>query len=177
MMHPFRQKPGSMGALNSCALSTFLGRRSTTSRTPIRTASDDSAATGVNAGLILGQRGGVKPGQWIRLDDMERAGALSMSSRGFGSGGGDLAGVGIDGLGGGRLLLRPGRCPAASDRLLEGVTVAVHGQDADVMGEPVEQGAPDAPPSRSTRPCSIARGHRGSSPYGFRDPRRAQGGG
>jgi len=36
----------------------------------------------VNAGLIPGQRGGVKPGQWIGHADMERApiGALSMSA-------------------------------------------------------------------------------------------------
>ncbi len=40
------------------------------------------AVNDVNAGLIPGQRGGVKPGQWIGQADMERApiGALSMSA-------------------------------------------------------------------------------------------------
>ena len=59
----------------------------------------------------------------------------------FGSADDDVAGVAVDDLGGGLVLLRPGRCPAAADGLLEAVAVAVHGQDADVMGEPVEQGA------------------------------------
>ena len=83
---------------------------------------------GVNAGVIPGQHGGVKPGQW----------GLAVS---FGLCGGDLAGVGIDDLGGGLVLLRPGRRAAAPDRLLEAIAVAVHGQDADVVGEPVQQGA------------------------------------
>ena len=59
----------------------------------------------------------------------------------FGSGGGDFAGVGIDDLGGGLVLLRPDRRAPPPDGLLEAVAVAVHCQDADVVGEPVEQGA------------------------------------
>ena len=66
---------------------------------------------------------------------------VRMSPLSFGLCGGDLAGVGIDDLGGGLVLLRPGRRAAAPDRLLEAIAVAVHGQDADVVGEPVQQGA------------------------------------
>ena len=46
----------------------------------------------VNAGLIPGQRSGSKAGQWVRVS--------------FGLSGGDLAGVGIDDLGDGLVLLR-----------------------------------------------------------------------
>jgi len=62
----------------------------------------------VNAGLIPGQRSGAKPGQWVGQGDMERApiGSLCMLPR-FGSCGDDLAGFGIDDLGGGLVLLRP----------------------------------------------------------------------
>ncbi len=95
----------------------------------------------VNAGLIPGQHGGVKPSQRIGH------GGLC---------GGDLAGIGIDDLGGGLVLLRPGRRASASDRLLEAIAVAVHGQDADVVGEPVEQGAGE--PLRSQDGCPILEG-------------------
>ena len=55
-----------------------------------------------------------------------------MSRSGFG----DLAGCGIDGLGGGLVLLRPfgGVSPPPSRGLLETVAVAVHGQDMDMVG-------------------------------------------
>ena len=48
--------------------------------------------------------------------------------------GGSVGGVGGSGL----VLLRPGSA-AAVGGLLEAVAVAVHGEDADVVGEPVEE--------------------------------------
>jgi fructose-bisphosphate aldolase class I len=77
-----------------------------------------------------------------RLMDMRRGpiGPLRMSISSFGSGGGDLAGLGIDELCGGLVLLRPGGTAPASG-LPQAVAVAVHGQDADVVGQPIEQGA------------------------------------
>ena len=59
----------------------------------------------------------------------------------FRSGGRDLAGVGVDAFGGGLVLLCPDRRAPPPDGLLEAVAVAVHGQDADVVSEPVQQGA------------------------------------
>src|SRR5690606_17473960 len=78
------------------------------------------------------------------------AGAPCISSPSFsGSGDGNLAGVGIGDLGG-LVLLRP--TGAAAGGLLEPVAVAVHGQDADVVGEPVEQRAGEPFRSQNLRP-------------------------
>ena len=54
---------------------------------------------------------------------------------------GNFARFGVDG--GGLVLLHPelGGDAAAAGGFLEAVAVAVHGQDADVVGEPVEQRA------------------------------------
>jgi hypothetical protein len=54
---------------------------------------------------------------------------------------GDPAGVGIEVFGSGLVLLRRGSDEPTPSGLLETIAVAVHGQDADVVGEPVEQRA------------------------------------
>jgi hypothetical protein len=76
---------------------------------------------------------------------MQRApiGALCISSSIFLLGLKYLAGVWV-GYDTGLVLLRPSGGAAAASRLLEAVAVAVHGQDADVVGEPVEQRAGEA---------------------------------
>ena len=55
--------------------------------------------------------------------------------------GGDLAGIRIDGLGAGLVLLRPECRAAVAGGLFEAIAVAVHGQDRDVVRQAVEQGA------------------------------------
>jgi hypothetical protein len=67
-------------------------------------------------------------------------GALSMRRTSSGSTCGDFAGIGIDGLGG-LVLLRPDFGAAAAGGLLEPVAVAIHGQNVDVVDQPVEQRA------------------------------------
>jgi hypothetical protein len=61
-----------------------------------------------------------------------------------GSGFADFAGLGIDGLGDGLVLLcpiGPGGGTTTSGGLLQAVAVAVHGEDMNVVGQPVEQRA------------------------------------
>ena len=66
-----------------------------------------------------------------------------------GSGGGNFAGVGIDDLIG-LVLFRPGG--AAAGGLLEPVAIAVHRQDADMVRDPVEQGAGEPLRPQNLRP-------------------------
>ena len=63
-----------------------------------------------------------------------RSGPFAYRRRPSLSGRGDLAGVGIDDFGGGLVLLRPGGGAATASGFFEAITVAIHGQDADVMG-------------------------------------------
>jgi hypothetical protein len=72
---------------------------------------------------------------------MQRApiGALFISLAACGSGYQDLAGVGIGHGATGLVLRRRRRGPTAVGGLVEAVSVAVHGEDADVVGQPVEQ--------------------------------------
>jgi hypothetical protein len=94
----------------------------------------------VNGGWIPGRGGGVQ----LASDGAERRQAKGpdrpiacgrLRSR---SACRDLAGVGIWVLGSGLVLLRRGSGEPTPSGLLETIAVAVHGQDADVVGEPVE---------------------------------------
>mgnify|MGYP002386131676 FL=1 len=110
--------------------------------------------TTVNGGRIPGQRGGVKAGHlhWGAAD-MARApiGALAIS-RSRDCSGDDLAGFGIGFIDGGLVLLRRGGGAPATSGLPEAVAVAVHRQDADVVGQPVEQRAGQTLRSQDGRP-------------------------
>jgi len=75
-----------------------------------------------------------------RFAEGPRSGAFCKAASVTGSGFANFAGIRTDG-GSGLVLLRPGRARLAAGGFLEAVTVAVHGQDFDVVGEPVEQSA------------------------------------
>lgn len=82
-----------------------------------------------------------------------RIGPFPMSQLLLRSGFGDVAGFCGDDFGGGLVLLRRvGRSSAATGGLLEPVAVAVHGQDVDVKGQPVEYRAGEPLRPQDRRP-------------------------
>ena len=104
---------------------------------------DNWLSNNVNAGRIPGQCGGVKAGHSFATEFLAArppiGGLAARRRQPSRSGLYDFAGLWSGG--GGLVLLRPGGRAAASGGLLEAVAVAVHRQDADVVGEPVQQRA------------------------------------
>ena len=85
----------------------------------------------VNGGGKAGQRGGGKAGQW-----REDGPTAKLSQRLSGS---DFASVGIDKLDGGLVLWAwSGVFPPARG-LRQPITLTVHSQDVDVVGQPIEE--------------------------------------